>query len=491
MHFRQERMPVFLKKFKERGFSDRTLLFAGCLVFILFSAAFYKERIIFTDTVVGIMDLMKQNKLTVSTNRYTSIFGQILPLIFYRLHAPLTILVFLYSLNLALIPVVFIVISVFWFKQTKTGWSILLFYTLMSARSFYFPISEFQVGLCFLLFYTGALEHFIKGIMKPVSFWALSLFFVPTIVFSHPLSFYVMTAWLILEWCLFMRHKKTFVIVAGFMLLSFIAKSILFQIPYEAEKSQGLEHFKDPGLQILNTVLASSFFKAIKDDYFLLPILFILAFAAFLKQRKYLAAVLFPLIVSAFWMLITVSFKDRSYSYYFEHMYQPLAFFIAFAAGYYVKEFLSRRLWIPAILLISGISFTKIYNGKEPFQQRLSWYAKIFKLMDAKGIKKTFIENSSVSLSHEPESYWTDFYETLVLSAMEGRENTKTITIVWNIEDARKYTGVSDVLFNVAFYPHPIREFPAEYFQIGDESYIILRDVFSVEEIRKLSYSQP
>jgi hypothetical protein len=458
------------------------------LLLIILSLVYYKERIIFTDTVDELRSMLRDGSLIVTTNRYTSIFGQFLPLAAFKLGLSLRIIVIAYSLNLILIPVAFCLISIFWFKETKTAWSILLFYTIMNVRLFYFPVSEFQIGLCFLLFYIGLYQHYLKRKLNPYVFWVLSLGFIPTILFSHPLSVPVFAAWIALQFFINEKPWKATIGIGVLAIMTYTLKSFFYNIPYDTEKKQGLERFNHFSLQYFDSRLAHEFCEAIQDDYFLIPLLFVFAVLILIHKRKYIAAFVFTTIVVGFWILVTVSFMDARYSYYTEHMYQPITFFIASMAGMYVPFLLNRRLFAGLITVILLISINHIFWGKEPMQKRLQWYNDCFTLMDKKGIKKAIVGSDKIDIGWPMEANWVTMYESLVLSSLKGPENAKTITVVWNEENSRSYLNTRDHFITLTNDYVPISELPSAYFSLDSSKYVLLSDLYPGDKIRELSY---
>ncbi|HRO42519.1 MAG TPA: hypothetical protein PL009_06775 [Flavipsychrobacter sp.] len=477
---------------KMQSYFERIIICIFLLILTVFATVFYKERIIFTDTVGCIMDMLKKDSLNVTTNRYISIFGELLPFASYKLNSSLRLIVFLYSLNLILIPVLLALLSVYWFKETRTAWSILLFYTIMSARLFYFPISEFQCGLCFLLFYIGLYEYSLKknSRLNATVFWLLSLFFIPTVVFSHPLSILVLGAWLIFQFFISKKSivKPLFIVLIA--ALSYLVKKAFFEVPYDSEKAKTMENFKTFSMAHLDDTLANQFYKALRDDYFLVPLLIVLSIVALIRMKHYISAILLPSIILAFWLLVTVSFKNEPYWYYSEHMYQPLSFFIALATGRLFTICFSKKFSVLILTIVVAVSLNKIYYSHEPMKKRLDWYAGCFELMDKKGIKKTVVGIERIDIGWKMEANWLTMYESLVLSALDNPEHAKTITMVWNEQDSRKATMQGESFITVGIEHWPIKDVPENYFKLSSSHYSVLADIYSDEEIRRLSYQE-
>ncbi len=480
---------------KSSVFYSKKTEFVAIMFFLLcitvLAAVFYKERVLFNDTVNCIMDMFKKDTLNVTTNRYVSIFSQVLPYAAFKSDASLRTIIFLYSLNLILIPVGLSLLSMVWFGETKTTWSILLFYTIMSNRLFYYPISEFQGGLCFLLFYIGFTEYILsKNGIKNRMFWILSIIFIPTIVFSHPLSILVVAGWLIFRLSVNRNFFIPLTIIGLLSISSRFIKKIFFSSIYDDTKSKNAENLLSFKMEYLDQRLANQFYEAIREDYFLVPFLIILAIAALIKLKKYLGAVVFTLVILSFWVLITVTFKDDLYWYYSEHMYQPVTFFIALVSGRYLIEAYKPAFYLPVLILTLLVSVNKVFYGYEPMRKRLEWYNNCFTLMESKGIKKAIIGTDRIDIGWDMGANWLTMYESLVFSALDGPEKAKTITVVWNEDESRTAANQGTGFVFVHLDHWPISDIPSQYFQLGSSHYTILSDVFPHNLLLNMSYDK-
>lgn len=473
---------------------ERAFLFLFMTILVVIACVFYKERILFNDTLKCISDMFYKDGFNVTSNRYIILFSEPLPLLAFKAGWSLKAIIFLFSLNLILLPVILSLLSMYWFRETRTAWTILLFYVLMAARLFYYPISEFQYGLGFLLFYIGFYEYATQapGRVKNWLFWLISLFFIPTVIFSHPLSPLVFFAWVPLHYVL---HREKMGRLAAISLLAGIfeaVKLLFFNPAHDTNKAQSVSHFKTWDWSYLDGRLANGFYKALRDDYFLVPVLLVLAVIALIYWRKYLGAVLLLGIVGAFWLLVTVSLKDEPYWYYSEHIYQPVTFFIALAGGRYLPEATSRRFYFPLLALIALVSLNKVYLGHESMSRRLDWYKNCFQLMETKGITKGIVGIDRMDIDWRMEANWWTQYESAFLDAMDHPgTTTRTVTMVWNEETARAAINQGHNLIGVSLDYWPISDLPKQYFHLDTSHYVILADTFGDQQVRRLSYEKP
>lgn len=424
-------------KTEEQGISSILLLSA--ITLLIFSFIFALQRIIFTDTAVYAFHIITTQGFNVSTNRFVSVLSQLLPLAGVGLGLPLKTLIYLYSINCILIPLVAAALCYFTFKNAATALSVLLFYTIMNVWLFYYPVSEFQMGLCCLLVYHAFLTwYFKKEQPKPALFYGLSFFLIVIIAFSHPLSLYVLLAWLV--WFLIDNpsgRKRIMLFPAAVGLLSNGAKELFFKkhegsYVYDDARSEGLKNFKAPVSSYFDSVLSKTSLHAFTGDYYIILILAALLFVFFLLKKKWFAGFYFIGVLFLFWLLVTVSFRDYAYDHYPEHLYQPVPFFIALVFGKYVFA-LAKNTWIrtSVLSLIFCIAFAKIYSNNKYYTDRLDWYQHYIGLMHQKQIHNGALAPEHIDFG-DKYSYWASMAESYLLSSLPGPDSTVRLIMLFD-----------------------------------------------------------
>lgn len=469
----------FLKKM------DTTKIFLVSLFTALIALAVYfaKERIIYTDTAVYMDVMIQERSLFIATNRFISIFAQLLPVLGIYLGLPLSTLILLYSLNAMLLPAIGTFICFHVFKSKETALGLLLFYLIMNFWLFYYPVSEFQMGLCFLFVYHAFLLHYFKKEnRKPWIFIIISLFMMATIAISHPLSLFVIGAWLV-WWLLEYPYGRKWILafpvtvaVTSCLIRDHFFKALVGEQAYDEQKREGVQHFLRPLKDYFNGALYPSFLKTLTGHYFVFLLMFAILIAYFILRKKWLQAILLPSIVFAFWLLVTVSFPDTPYGTYAEHLYQAVPFFVALAFGRYVFEIIYPPMIRFLFLLgCSGIMLVKIYSNHHYFSRRLQWYRNFISLMHDHGIQKGAL-NPDYALSVNKYDYWASRYESLLLSSLDGPDSSVYFLVVWNAERLNKNLERSDI-FNPDYYHLDNRQ-----------PFIILDSIASPEIMRKLKW---
>ena len=418
---------------------SRVVMGLAALTLLLFSVWFAIERVIFTDTAVYLYTIADTGRVYIATNRFICVLSQVLPLIGVVAGLSLKTVVYLYSINCILIPLVSSWICIRVFRNWNIALAILLFYVLMDAWVFYYPVTEFQMGLCLLLLYHAFVLWFVeKAQPKAWLFVLVSLLLVPTIIFSHPLALYVFIAWSIWMFQMHPQSRKRLLLLPPLLaIMIHLVKEIVFKVisgaaDYEAQRTEGLVNFKAPLSTYFDSVLGKGVVKALTGDYFIMLALVALLLFCYARRKQWLNLLLFAGTVCGFWLLVTVAFRDWPYDHYPEHLYQPVPFFVALAFTTALPS-LFRGLVARALVLlvIFAVSFGKIYDNHQFYTGRLDWYSRYIHLMRQAGIR-----NATLAESHKlygiRYSYWASNCESMLLSALPGPDSAVRILVDGN-----------------------------------------------------------
>jgi hypothetical protein len=450
---------------------------------IALAVYFANERIIYTDTAVYMDVMIQERALFIATNRFISVFAQLLPWLGIYLGLPLKTLIILYSLNAMLLPVIGAFICFHIFKSKETALGLLLFYLIMNFWLFYYPVSEFQMGLCFLFVYHAFLLHYFKNENRKLwVFVLMSLFMMITIAISHPLSIFVIVAWLA-WWLLEYPYGRKWILalpltiaLASCLIRDHFFNAFVGDQAYDEQKREGLQNFLRPLKDYFKGELYPSFLKTLTDHYFVFLLMFMMLVLYFLLKKKWLQAIALPAIVFGFWLLVTVSFPGTPYGTYAEHLYQAVPFFVALAFGRYVF----RILYSPVIRLLfllgcSGIMLGKIYSNHDYFSRRLHWYRNFIGLMHDHHIQKAAL-NPDYILSENKYDYWASRYESLLLSSLHSPDSSAYFLVVWDAARLNKNLEHSDV-------------FNPDYYHLNNKQpFVLLDTIASPETMRKLQW---
>jgi hypothetical protein len=431
--------------YKSRKLSDYLLLLSMLVLFIL-SVVFYRERIIFTDTAVYAQELAESGKFYIATNRFISVIPQILPWMGVQIGLPLEQVLLLYSIGFIMIPLTCSAICRLVFKDRQTAWAILLFITIMSTWNFYYPVSEFQSGICLLLLYHSCTLHYLRRNSTSWVFLALTLLLPLTFVFSHPLAVFVFFVWI--GWLLYEVPESrkrimllpVLIVASSYSVKELFFKSIVGTQVYDAMQRERIQNLDASFTDHFQNGLAQSFYKVFRDDYFLVAGLVLLLLLAFFYRKRYLLVLGLPVYLLGYWLIVMASYKEQTYSAYIEHLLQPIPFVLALWTAYYLlsdttKPVFQVLLLVPLLL----ISFIKIADNHVVFTGRIRWYNNLIEFMHEKGWNNAVITPYFVPVGDQ-HAYWAAASESELISSLPGPENTVTIRVDWSTWNSNHLT---------------------------------------------------
>lgn len=465
------------------------------LILLIFAVLFANERIIFSDTAGYLMEMVNKEGFVVPTNRFVSIFSQLLPLAGIKLELSLATVVVLYSLNFILIPIGCAVLCSIWLKQWKVAVSILLLYTLMSTHVFYYPVSEFQIGLCLLFLFHAVFLYTIAGRFSCPARVALYLFqylLLLVIVFSHPLSMLVFVGWAIWLFLIRPQNRKALIMPFVIAIAMFLVKELFFKaqlngVAFDEQRAEGIKNFASLFPNYFEGNLFRSFIGAMKDDYFLLPVLCIVFSFLLWRGKRRLAALALPALLAFFTLLVCVSFYQDSYNYYYEHLLLPVPFFLALAfCTLDIRKHQGRNLRFAALTLVFAVSVLKVYSGHEVRERRFAWYRQYLGLMETLEVQKATLSRDYISVD-ERGTYWPAAFESLLLSSLKGPDSSKTLFLVWNYNSLREDIKVRDKLaYDGGHWTIDI--YNPKYFRLNkSQPYLVLDSVVDPKLLMDLS----
>lgn len=446
---------------------------------IVLSLVFYKQRIAYHDTASYFMSLVCKNEFSISHSRYISIVSQWLPLLLLKLDSSFKTLAISYSVANVLFPSVLSLICIGVFKDTYKGLAILIYWILLDSYLFYYTCSEVPMGLALLLFYDSFWSYCDRKNKGWLLFTIVTVIVIPLVLFSHPINLLIIFAWLGYRY-IRQRYvlRREYLIISIVTIIAYIIKKLYFVSTYEMEKSPGFEKLSKLSFDMYTRALASSFYRTLIDDSFFLPLMFIAALILlFRKKEKVLSGYIF-LVVAFFFTLILLVFQNDEtiYNQYYEHLMQPLSFFVVLAfmdlLPYSHQYKVAEKVFLVAV---SAVSISKIITGNQVVTDRHQWYAEKFKVMDNCGIRKAIIERDEVPYGVDKSSYWNAADETLFLTALDGNKHNKSIFMAWgwvtlpSLGEGNEQTVLHDGYRNL------VSDYPARYFDLGHERYTFIR----------------
>ncbi|MBO9701503.1 MAG: hypothetical protein J7604_14935 [Sporocytophaga sp.] len=468
--------------------TELTFIIIWTLSLLILSVVFSKERIILVDTSHYLLTMMENNTFYIATNRYISIFSQFLPFFAFNLHLSLSAILISYSVNFFLIPLVLIFLSIWWFKETKTAISILAFYSIMNSYLFFYPVSEFQIGLCVLLFYNGLYNHYNTQNKHFIIFIISSLFLISVIIFSHPLTLLIFILWSGLKYYELPERRNWIPSILLAALVNYNIRETLFKSNYDQRNIEKAGSLKNFGLHSFTNETSNNLWTYLQSEYFYTLIIVLAIICGLLYLRKYALISMFVFSLGSFYILYLITRPAIIYDFYCQHLFQPLTFIIALFFGQYATTAFKISKFYPIILsMIFVFPIYFICRDSIIIKQRHAFFQNYLNFMDKNGISKAIISRDNAKNIGNPELFWASPDEALLLSSLDGNTKSKLIYVAPNINEINHNLHSSDIIFYDTWNTS-LNVLPSEYFAVSKKStYIILEKEFGSDIVSNLS----
>lgn len=408
----------------------RRLGYLALLALTLLAALFYRERAIFTDMAFQTVLMTGEGGFQVMVNRFGVVLVQALPLLAIKLGLPLKAVSMLYSLSFPLLFLGIYAAIVRGFRNVEMGLALVLLFTLMVYDGFYWPSSEQQQGLAFLLLFYAFLQRYPR--MRPVWTVAVVAVAVPVLAYYHPLvfiPFFFLWAffWLRDAKCRNLRYAG----IAAFMALVLAVKSKFSSNWYDADKSR---IFKEnlAGLfpDFVSLPAHGQFAQWCLAHWYFLPLIWAAVSLFYALRRRWTPLLLMWAFGIGHILLLHIASPEHPYRFYAEVNYMPLTLYAAIPFLFDVMPAIqNRRMLLIGFASFLALRIASIALNHRPWTQRLERLESIL----AEGHSRT---GSSRLLLTETEALkdslvitWSVPYETLLLSALQHPDSAKTLLV--------------------------------------------------------------
>ncbi|MEO7175459.1 MAG: hypothetical protein ABIV51_06345 [Saprospiraceae bacterium] len=416
--------------------------------------------------------MIQEKTLQIQVDRFGSGLVHLLPLAAIKLKLSLPNVLMLYSASFPLVFAGFFVAITKIFKQWDLGIAVLLLYTLITLDGFYWATSELQQGLGFLLVIVAAILRYPN--LNGKLCWTLLTAALISLVFYHPLLI------LVLAWAIFylafrpsaISNKRLFVIL-GIALVISILKLIFLPNWYDTMKSaETWKHIEAYGSSFWTMPANAIFWKYSWSVLYGFWVVYLVVTIHYCIARKWLL-LFWMTACSAGWILL-IHFSDPNFThpFYQEVSYMPLALFVGLPL---VKDVLPtwRRKWAYAFItfiLLQRLIAIGLHHVE--YSDRISWLALQIETTNVQGNSRSWVAASDTP-NEELKMTWATAYETLLLSSLNGPENSKTVTILADTTGKQSFL-MSDSLLVADFATYPIGSLDSTYFRLSFGATIFL-----------------
>jgi hypothetical protein len=454
--------------------SDWAFIILGHLSFfalLLASVYYYKERILFADSAFQFFKIVNFEKLNIEAFRYGAILPELPLLLAMKLGLNLKLLIITYSASFIALYYLIFLICIKLFKNTAAGISIVLILTMCINQSFFFPVTETHQSLVFsvLLFAILQYSSFRYSFIQIL----LACLVIIISFLAHPIAIYPL-AFIIGYSAIDKKQLSSFLPYALLTLVIGLAVAkVLLTDENSYEGKFFSELLKSPSI-IFELPFAYStkfFIKRIFGLYFWVVILELILIL-YLAVRKDYLKLFWHLGVSGFFLIVTLlTYNKGDSDMLMERAFMPLALLIAIPL---LKEMLDninqfKMIKLSFLTLIVVVSLNRINEQGKVFRERTRFTQELM-LKTSKLPNRKFIIESS-ELQNRQLTFWSNSFETLILSSITENIPTQTIYPANNTSQMTKYTeGGTNVFLGADFWLEwNIDDLNQKYFNISKE----------------------
>ncbi len=453
----------------------RRLGYGALLILLALSAIFYQERTLFIDIAYQTFLMINEGTIQVQVYRFGAAIVQALPLLAIKLEWPLRTILLLYSISFPLVFLLFYWIVVRVLHNDYLGLSLVFLFTLITVDGFYWATSELQQGLAFLLVTFAFIRK--NPALNQWWHWAILVPAFIAIVFYHPLVF---IPFYFLWGYYWLSDKSTrhlpYILLAVLMAVALILKSKIGANWYDNSKYDLFQHHWSEWRSRLWAMPANAkFLKNCLYYWYGFPILLFLMIGYYLRNRQWWQPLWMIGFSVAYVLLVNLSSPEAPYQFYAEVNYMPLVIFVAVPFLRDLAPRLSPNVWRGILIAFLVLRLSTIAWHHRPYAERLTWLQAHLDEGKANFDTNRYMLPVSPELKEQLKMTWGVAYETLLLSSLDGPENTRTLVI---LPDPKRYEEqiAEDHWFLSELIEYPVEEIDGRYYQLGTGKYVWLRE---------------
>ncbi len=414
----------------------KSLIILGHLSLIvtaILAIVFYKERVFYLDPGQQLFEMINTGWFKVYVNRHSMVINQAIPLLAIKMGLPLKYVVIAYSLSFVLIFYLCFLISVYGFKNIGAGLGI-AFAPILIRTAFGHSISEAWLGIAYSAVFYAILNYYhqwkIKGRLYIFLFYLLISVVIAINYFIHPITLFTLAFSIGFTYFNKKEYKSPYVyIVALLVLVPYLYKFLFPGHVHEESFFAGIK-IADQLLPKIGQLPVYQFFiQGFRTIYILAIILIGVSAIGYLKNKKILPFI-FSLVVIVFYFLIAcLAFHKGDGAFALESRIMPIAFMVVVVFVEFIKEKKKSYFYIAGISLLLAFSYYDLCKHINTFQStRIKIYEKLIVEAQKYPERKFYIYYTDEQ--GPPVNSWGSAAETLMLSSLNGKENSRSIIFV-------------------------------------------------------------
>jgi len=457
------------------------------LIMLVYACVFFFERMN-SDTSFFTFKILSFEKFNIEAGRYSSFITQIIPLALMKLHAGLKVILISYSVSFVIVFYSVFLLCMYAFSSLRAAIAATFVVFLGISDTSMYSGTEIHFGMMSAALFYAYLEYFLQqektfSVTKKVFFVFLGILIILLCLFNHPSTLFPLVFILMFQAIDKKLYASKTLYILGFVVV--IAYGLKYlsidENSYEANQLAPFYNLFSILGNFIHTNSVHFFLKFVWKGVYVLPLLlFAITLGYYLIKKEYLKLSFYFVSTIGFFVLLMVIFSPGDSDLGMERNLIPLWFFIGlpFAHDVLFHEFRFpyMRPIVYSLVIIAG--FAGFYRATVLYKERTDYMWHIIREAARQtGSGKIIIEKKNLQMDKLMGS-WTFATETLLMSAMEGPQNAKTIYLVDNLEQLKDIDLTKTEMFLcVPFwiewgYP----SLNQEYFQLPSQPYSILEN---------------
>ena len=377
-------------------------------------------------------------------------------------------MVYSYSFSMMAFHVVIMWLIAFGLKRPRIALVLLLGHLLGGDLLFYYPVSEYQMGLSMSLLWYALLpeEDFRTYTWKKYLVFFLTLV---TAIYAHPLSLLFigfLIAYNFVEqksW----RNWRLFLTVSGLAIAIFISKYLLFSIYNDPDNAGILANLKFFSLHAFKILWG----QWITYHYLFLALSVFTLIYLWAKKKYTLSAFLILAFYGCLYAFLSKQGAEP-YHWYGAHIYQSLYYLPIFVLCLQIPEKWWNKLWLfISVSLITIVAVIQVVSRSNFNQERMMVISDYLEAARAQGVQKAIIDHSDPNNRRE-YWFWALEYESLVISLFNFDE-TRTVIYKFKGDYCSTCPQVTEEFLTV-WGAFSLDEFNADYVDFDDSPYRVI-----------------
>jgi hypothetical protein len=403
------------------------------LFLFLLSLVYWKERQAF-DAGHYLVELINRQFFFVAHGRPIGVVSQWLPLLAVWLHLPLKAVALLYSIgDILWYYLVFLLLA--HGLQTRRGIiTLLLMLSLTVCYSFFCPVTELLQALVLIPVWQCLLERSFR-LRLP-----LLILLTALILFSHPLLFFPLSfafVWHLLHrekaGALFRADQHRVEGVTAGAILVFTALKFALLDEYDHGKTFYPVVYQDYGY--LKSLGPSVFFHhvaVVMKAWPLMTIIFGASLLVYLSKRQWRKGLFLFSAVALYLLIVSASHRFDQTSNYFERILLPLPAIVAIGAAGIIgisRVFVPKLLAFTGLVLVLLLHFDLLRITAQPYTLRVIQLRDLCQQASLLHQSKAILKEEQLEQFPFAMCGWSTTLESLLLSALDGPQQTVTIAL--------------------------------------------------------------